>query len=120
MSVESYLTRELDIRFIDARSIVNEAKVSLGIVGYPLKDQEKLLKQEAIKIYGGHNVDVQTHMRRLKGDLDAVKIPAGSPPSHSIVLDASSNESSYDSFGEEGTSCKQSHRRFSMWPIRKK
>jgi hypothetical protein len=58
MSVESYLTRELDIRFIDARSIVNEAKVGLGIVGYPLKEQDKLLKQEAIKIYGGHNGNV--------------------------------------------------------------
>ncbi len=120
MSVESYLTRELDIRFIDARSIVNEAKVSLGIVGYPLEEQEKLLMDEAIKIYGGHNVDVQTHMRRLKGDLNAVKIPAGPTHSHSIVLDAEySNESSSDSFGEEGTLCKQSHR-FSRWPIRKR
>jgi hypothetical protein len=119
MSVESYLTRELDIRFIDARSIVNEAKVSLGIVGYPLKEQERLLKQEAVKIYGGHNVNVQTHMRRLKGDLDAVKIPAGSTRSRNILLDAeSSNESSCDSF-EEGTSCKQGHR-FSRWPIRKR
>jgi hypothetical protein len=39
VSVEAYLTQEFDILFIDARSIVKEVKVSLGINGYPSEEE---------------------------------------------------------------------------------
>ena len=33
MTIESILTRELELRFIDARALATEARVSLGIHG---------------------------------------------------------------------------------------
>ena len=39
LSVESLLTRELNLRFIDARMLVTEARITLGIEGYPDRDQ---------------------------------------------------------------------------------
>lgn len=78
MTVESLLTRKLEIRFIDARNIVTEAKVSLGIHGYPSKDEEREVREEAIKIFRQRPEETQTAMIRLSADLEAIKIPAGS------------------------------------------
>jgi hypothetical protein len=73
MSIEGSLTRTLDIRFIDARFIVNEAKVNMGIAGYPTEEQALKVQNEAIKIFKGQSDEVKRTMRRLKGDLEEVK-----------------------------------------------
>jgi hypothetical protein len=87
MSVEAYLTRELDIRFIDARSMVNEAKISLGIQGYPTLKENMQVQREAIKIFEEHSVSAKRRMRRRKVDLERVK-SAGGSSSKFIALDA--------------------------------
>jgi hypothetical protein len=87
MSVEAYLTRELDIRFIDARSMVNEAKISLGIQGYPTLKENMQVQREAIKIFEEYPISAKRGMRRLKVDLERVK-SAGGSSSESIALDA--------------------------------
>ncbi len=112
MTVESFLTRELDIRFIDARNIVTEAKITLGVNGYPSKDQERQLREEAIKIFQQRPGEAQTTMRRLSADLEAIKIPAGSQSSR--VSTATSNDE--DSFASEEVSS----RGRKMWPLRRR
>ena len=47
--VESFLKRELNIRFIDARSLATEDKNNLNITGYPSAEQKELLKVEAMR-----------------------------------------------------------------------
>jgi hypothetical protein len=88
MSVEAYLTRELDICFIDARSMVNEAKISLGIQGYPTLKENTQVQREAIKIFEEHPVSAKRGMRRRKVDLERVKRAAGGSSSEFIALDA--------------------------------
>jgi predicted phage tail protein len=73
MSIEGLLTRELDIRFIDARSIVNEAKINMGIIGYPTAEQALKVQQEAIELFKAQSNEVKRTMRRLKEDLEGVK-----------------------------------------------
>jgi hypothetical protein len=111
MTVESILTRELDIRFIDARKIVTEAKISLGMHGYPSKDQESELREEAIKIFQQRPEEAQTTMRRLSADLDAIKIPAGYYDSEDI--------SSCGSFVSDEVSSK-GPKMSKMWPMRRR
>jgi hypothetical protein len=115
MTVESLLTRELEIRFIDARSIVTEAKVSLGIHGYPSKDQESKVREEAIKIFRQRPEETQTTMRRLSTDLEAIKISADSLSSRTCDSDSSESEdlSSY-------ASAARGRKRTNMWPMRRR
>lgn len=75
MSVESFLTRELDIRFIDARNIVSEAKVNLGIHGYPTKHQIDDIRDESLRDFGTRSEDSKSAMKQLKTELEAVKVP---------------------------------------------
>ena len=49
-TVEEFLTRELDIRFIDAREIANEAKIALGITGYPTAAERRMVRQYMVYI----------------------------------------------------------------------
>jgi hypothetical protein len=99
MTVESFLTRVLDIRFIDARSIVSEARISLGIQGYPSKEQEQELTTQALKIFQDRPDDAKAAMQRLKANLDAVKMPSGSMSSRNHDMDSSEElTSSCDSF----------------------
>jgi ubiquinone biosynthesis protein UbiJ len=69
MSIEGFLTRELDIRFIDARSVVNEAKINTGITGYLTEEQALKVQKEAIEIFKGQSDEVKRTMRRLKEEL---------------------------------------------------
>ena len=73
MSAESFLIRELDIRFIDARRLCSEAKMNLGLMGYTGKDDEKNVIFEALKIFEEQADDVKDAMRHFKNDLDAIK-----------------------------------------------
>ena len=77
MPIETILTRQLNIRFIDAKALCNEAKINLGIEGYHRDDQEEALLQEAINVFSERPDEARGVMRRLKSDLDAAKIPKG-------------------------------------------
>lgn len=73
MSIEGILTRELDIRFIDARELVNEAKMALGITGYPTQEMKETLRNEAIQIFKRRSQKTQERMRHLNTALIAAK-----------------------------------------------
>jgi hypothetical protein len=102
MSVESYLTRELDIRFIDARNIVTQAKVSLGIQGYHSKDQLKELTLESMQLFAIRPEAQKTSMRRMSSDLESVKIPVGSLSSKAYNLEEDSFDILSGEFNEGG------------------
>jgi hypothetical protein len=72
LTVESFLANELNIRFMDARLIVAEAKLSLRIHGSPTKDQKRELREQAIKIFHLRPEKSQAMMRRTRGDSEAV------------------------------------------------
>eukprot|EP00934_Nitzschia_sp_Nitz4_P001130 Nitzschia sp. Nitz4//scaffold137_size62074//35538//35897//NITZ4_006419-RA/size62074-processed-gene-0.91-mRNA-1//-1//CDS//3329535712//1130//frame0 len=77
-TVESFLTRELDVRFIDARHITSEAKLSLGIHGYPTQEQMEFIKEEAVRIFNSLPASDQYALRKLNYDLETSKSPASS------------------------------------------
>ena len=74
MSVESFLSRELEIRFIDARAIATEAKLNLGVEGY-VDDMDQCAKivAEAIKVFDGRTDKEKFGMRQLHTKLNTVK-----------------------------------------------
>lgn len=77
-SIESFLTRELDLRFIDARTIATEARVSLGILGYPSSDQIAQVREEAIRIFHSKSGGDQRALRQLNMELvEALKNTSG-------------------------------------------
>ena len=112
MTIEHSLCRELDIRFIDARSIKNEAILSLKIDGYPTADQTREIQEEAIRIFRRRGSQDRRTMRRMNWDLEAVKIPAGAM-SMSDVQDSGAGGS--DATPSNAGSPKPSHS-----PIRRK
>ena len=77
-SVESFLTRALDVRFVDARSMVTEARLGLGIDGYPTQDQLCELREEALRIFHSKTEHDRRSMLRQNSDLEAAKISQGS------------------------------------------
>lgn len=87
MSIASVLTRKLDIRFIDARVLYNEARVSLGIEGYPSEEEERLVLEESFKIFGEWSSDRKMDLKRLHTD----------STSSSMSSEGESNESSLTS-----------------------
>ena len=79
MSVESTLTRELDIRFIDARSIATEAKLNLGIDGYYGEEQRVAIVDEALRIFNEERPTSQkATMKVLNLKLSAIKAQGSS------------------------------------------
>lgn len=73
-SVECYLTRELSIRFIDARELANEAKITLGITGYPTKGEQRLVCTQAMRVFNNRPDTEKLALRRLNSDLtEAIK-----------------------------------------------
>ena len=74
MSVEAELSRILDIRFAEAKSLVIEAKVKLGIKGYHKDSMEEAVLAEALDVF--HNqlsVEQREKMRKMKRKLNAFK-----------------------------------------------
>ena len=110
-SVESILTRELDLRFIDARNIVAEARLSLGIHGYPSKQEVFQLREEAIRIFHAKPVDEQRTMRRQNWDLEAVKIPTGSMSMSDYMDSGASDHRSVTSESSAGSRLRSLFRR---------
>ena len=103
-SVEAFLTRELEIRFIDARELANEAKVSLGMEGYPSKDQKRKIKIKAIHLFRCRPEEEQMNMRRLSETLDSIKAETMSygGDSSSFMLDGNESDD-MDSFDRNST-----------------
>eukprot|EP00934_Nitzschia_sp_Nitz4_P008884 Nitzschia sp. Nitz4//scaffold31_size150131//23021//23380//NITZ4_002812-RA/size150131-processed-gene-0.185-mRNA-1//1//CDS//3329547611//8874//frame0 len=73
MSVESSLSRELDIRFIDARSLVNEAKLNLELSGYLESKQRIAVYEEALRIFSEQDITSQRGMRSAHFTLETIK-----------------------------------------------
>ena len=128
MTVEAALTRELEIRFIDARALCNEAKLGLKVDGYPSAEQEVLLVEEAKTIFRARPEDTQRAMIKLKSDLDAVKIPNGSMSSRtwSPSCDGTEEDSSFlssdvsiSSKTSSSSRSPLSSRKFKLWPLRR-
>jgi hypothetical protein len=105
-SIESYLTRHFDIRFIDARNIVLEAKISLGIHGYHRKDQEGLLRNTAIQIFQHQTPESKHQMMNLKYNLDRIRYPSsgGGVSSSSSEQRSSATTPSSSAGGESSSS----------------
>ena len=135
MSVESILTRQLNIRFIDARALCTEAKLSLGVEGYHSEDQEGPLINEAIRLFTERPAHVKAAMTRLRSDLDAIKNPprrshsgcsdysqrsssdgASVAGSDDYVLTASSEDPSSSTNKKRGSRTTMS----TMWPVRRR
>lgn len=70
MTVESNLGQALNICFIDARSVVTEAKLNLGIFGYASAEQQKLLFEEATAIFYNLPLEEQHVMHQKKTELE--------------------------------------------------
>jgi hypothetical protein len=121
MTVEAVLTRELNIRFIDARALCNEAKLGLEVVGYPSPEQEVLLVEEAKTIFQARPEEIQRAMKRLKSNLDAVKIPKGSVSSRrSRSASCDGTEESSDFLTSDlsiSSKASSSSRKFKLWPL---
>ena len=103
MPIEATLTRTLDIRFIDARAIANEAKLNLGISGYPSQQEEAMLVDEAIRIFDQSPTAMKSSMRRLRDHLDACKSSSDLFSRSNMDNDESYSESS-DDFARKRTS----------------
>lgn len=116
MPVEANLTRQLNIRFIDARTLCTEAKVSLGVEGHPADDQEVMLIQEATQIFARRPNEAKTAMRRLKSDLDAV---TRNPLEGSASSD--SEDTSLSNGGLSQSNRRSTNRKFNkLWSVRGK
>ena len=112
MGVESKISRALDIRFIDARAIATEAKLSLGIEGYHESSRDDDIIQVAMRTYNENytqdrknKMSIQhQHLERIKerqrGSCSSSGSRRGSTSSSSIV--------SYDD--EDCTSIRSSNR----------
>ena len=101
MSVESKLSRELGIRFIDARSIVTEAKLNVGIEGYYSDDQEMLILQESLNIFQRTPNTHKIAMKELQSRLTATKNKKIS--GSGSISEFSSTKSGNASLGIDGT-----------------
>ena len=96
MPVETILTRTLGIRFMDARRFANEAKLNLGIEGYPTASQEELLVKEAIRMYESSTIQTKQSLKKAKDEFDAIKISrnGANDSFHSCQSDSGSSNDS--------------------------
>ena len=113
-TVEGVLTRELEIRFIDARALCNEAKLGLGFVGYPSPEQEVLLVEEAKMLFQARPEETQRAMITLKSNLVTVKFLSKG----SLSCDGTEEDSVFLSSDMPISSkVSSSSRRFKLWPL---
>ena len=104
MSIEQVLTRELDIRFIDARELVNEARLSLGIVGYPSKDELERLQEQSVLLFDRLPDDQKNAMRRRNCEFAAIKSQSLSSASRTRSSSISTTERD-ESSSSDDVSC---------------
>ena len=82
MTIEATLTREVGITFIDARKFVTQAKLEMGIKGYPNKDQQDELIEIAKKAFHSQPEEAQKAMQVKRAGLESAKVLTSSH--HSI------------------------------------
>ena len=101
MTIEATLTRKLNISFLGARSLATEAKLQLGVHGYPSKEMQCRLVHLAEEIFHTKSNDIQQGMLRDRAIIDmAIEINKSSLSSssrhslsssrHSVDLDSKS------------------------------
>eukprot|EP00339_Tiarina_fusa_P028525 CAMPEP_0117047066 /NCGR_PEP_ID=MMETSP0472-20121206/32534_1 /TAXON_ID=693140 ORGANISM="Tiarina fusus, Strain LIS" /NCGR_SAMPLE_ID=MMETSP0472 /ASSEMBLY_ACC=CAM_ASM_000603 /LENGTH=129 /DNA_ID=CAMNT_0004759639 /DNA_START=110 /DNA_END=499 /DNA_ORIENTATION=+ len=123
MTVEHYLTRELDIRFIDARSIATEARINLGNYGYPTEEEERLIREEACRIFrSSRSAEARRVMRQLSTSLEAVKIDqqrggGDSTSSSDDSIETGSTSSRSSSSTTRLSTSKRRQTKLSVWPL---
>jgi hypothetical protein len=118
MNIEATLTRKLNIRFIDARIIANEAKLKLGVDGYPCtKSQEEALIAEAMYIFDEQPKKVRDSLVVLKSDLDSLKLPIDSLSSaaSTVAMGGSSSSDDTNSTFTSPTSSSKQQGRFRLF-----
>ena len=120
MSVESTLVKALDIRFIDARLIATEAKLNMGIDGYPKEDQVQDIIKESMRIFDRRPTEDRIAMKTLHNKLNRIK----SMSSHNSNSDDGSSsgderksaEFSVDSTTSGGRRSSDGSFKFKVWP----
>ena len=120
MSVESTLTRELEIRFIDARAITTEAKLNLGITGYASEEQLQGIQVESIRIFVQERSEKERRaMRLLNSKLNNVKCLMNDDSSSSENDDCTSHSGrSYSTSSSNNSSgSKKMFSKLVGWPI---
>ena len=117
MTIESSLTRELNIRFIDARAIATEAKLNLGIDGYPSMYEESQIIEEAVRIYYHDKSRSQKQiMKTLNTKLNIVKNnKRGSMCSSSSSYDGGSSDD-FSLVSENSSRTSKSNKFKMTWP----
>ena len=109
MSIESTLTRELEIRFIDARAIATEAKLNLGMEGYVDDcNREELVIKEAIRVFQRRSIHEQISMRQLHTKLTSIKSSMAVSSGHSSTCSGDDLSSSLDLSFEDNLSARTS------------
>ena len=73
MTIEATLTRKLSISFIGARALATEAKLQMGIQGYPSKDMQERVTDLAVELFHGKTEDIQRGMLRERAIVDMAK-----------------------------------------------
>jgi len=90
MNVESILTRMYSINFIDARTIVNEAKLSLNIDGYPNQEQKSIIIAQASDIFENkYSLSRQKLLQSRRRKLDFMKLESCGNSETGSVLEQS-------------------------------
>eukprot|EP00339_Tiarina_fusa_P027815 CAMPEP_0117061620 /NCGR_PEP_ID=MMETSP0472-20121206/42898_1 /TAXON_ID=693140 ORGANISM="Tiarina fusus, Strain LIS" /NCGR_SAMPLE_ID=MMETSP0472 /ASSEMBLY_ACC=CAM_ASM_000603 /LENGTH=145 /DNA_ID=CAMNT_0004780367 /DNA_START=125 /DNA_END=560 /DNA_ORIENTATION=+ len=128
MTVEHSITRELNIRFIDARSIATQARINLGYYGYPNKDEEQIIREEACRIFqSDFSEDDRYAMSQSRTDLEAAKMDGqtkrGESSSSSLSSESSLDSSTRTCMSRSSTttssssSSRRSRQIKAMWPL---
>ena len=86
--VETAICNECNIRFIDARTMITEAKLNLGIEGYHDESQSQRVIDEAKKIFFSKPEDYQTKMQLRNVTMEKLR-----QQSRQTVLERSSTSS---------------------------
>ena len=72
-TIESTLIRDLGICFIDARRLSTEAKLKLGVKGYPSVETKLKCVELAIEIFNAKSSQERNALRQMKVGLDSAK-----------------------------------------------
>lgn len=73
MTVEAEVTRQLGIRFIDARALASEAKLLEGVSGYATKEQETKLIHRATELFYAKPLEEQLELKQRNDEFESIK-----------------------------------------------
>ena len=108
MTIEAIITRKFGINFIDARTLVTESRLNLKILGYPNEEEERLLIDEASRLFAQHPEETRQRMQAQRISLEScTKTSNGSAQSEtSSVADVEGyycNNDDASSFADGGS-----------------